>query len=65
MQLDLQAGKCREAILPEYLNTQDVLLTAGRLIAEMRDGVDEDIERQELSDKQMVSSHQVLHEANS
>ena len=54
----------QEASLPENVITQEGLLTAARLIAEMRGGVDEDTEPQELSDKQMVSSHQVLREAH-
>ena len=40
-------------------------MTAGRLIAENRGGVDEDTEPQELSDEQMVALNQVLREANS
>ena len=39
------------------------MLCAGRLIAEMRGGVDEDTEPQELSNKQVVALHQLLHEA--
>ena len=39
------------------------LCNAGRLIAEMRGGVDEDMRPQDLSNKQMVALHQLLHEA--
>lgn len=35
----------------------------GRLIAEMRGGVDEDTEPQDLTNKHMVALHQLLHEA--
>jgi hypothetical protein len=38
-------------------------MRSGRLIAEMRGGVDEDTEPQELSSKQVVALHQLLHEA--
>ena len=36
---------------------------AGRLIAEMRGGVDEDMPPQNLTNKQTVALHQLLHEA--
>lgn len=39
------------------------LADAGRLIAEMRCGVDEDTAPAELDNKQIVSLHQLLHEA--
>ena len=35
----------------------------GRLIAEMRGGVDEDTAPQDLTNKQVVALHQLLHEA--
>ena len=39
------------------------LFNAGRLIAEMRGGVDEDMPPQALTNKQTVALHQLLHEA--
>ena len=36
---------------------------AGRLIAEVRGGVDEDMPPQNLTNKQTVALHQLLHEA--
>jgi hypothetical protein len=36
---------------------------AGRLIAEIRGGLDEDMHPRDLDNKQIVSLHQLLHEA--
>ena len=45
------------------LSDQECTGGAGRLIAEMRGGVDEDTAPQDLTNKQVVGLHQLLHEA--